>query len=182
VRAGAAPIEPWGIGSFHADGQPRGFRVGPPGQPTVVLRPHQRNLIGLLRLVVARGTGREADFGGFAAGKTGTSQNHRDAWFIGFSEPLVAGVWVGNDDEKPMNAVTGGELPARIWREFMSAALASPTDEGSPGLDSTTVSSASRAETTAACNFRACAQAYRSFRPSDCTYQPYRGGRQICEK
>ena len=61
-----------------------------------------------------RGTGREADFGEFAAGKTGTSQNYRDAWFIGFTEPLVVGVWVGNDDETPMRQVSGGKLPARM--------------------------------------------------------------------
>lgn len=126
VRAGVAPIEPWGIVSFHADGQPRAFRVGPSGQPTSDLRHHQRDLVGLLRLVVEKGTGREADFGAFAAGKTGTSQNHRDAWFVGFTEPLVVGVWVGNDDETPMSQVTGGKLPARIWRNFMSAALAAP--------------------------------------------------------
>ncbi len=124
VRAGMAPVEPWGIVSFHADGQPRAFRVGPPRQPTADLRRYQPDLVGLLRLVVERGTGREADLEAFAAGKTGTSQNHRDAWFAGFTEPLVVGVWVGNDDETPMNEVTGGKLPARIWRNFMSAALA----------------------------------------------------------
>ena len=63
VRAGIAPVEPWGIVSFHADGQPRAFRVGPPEQPTADLRPYQRNMVGLLRLVVERGTGREARFG-----------------------------------------------------------------------------------------------------------------------
>ena len=69
VRAGIAPIEPLGIVSFHADGQPRAFRVGPPGQPTSDLRDYQRNLVGLLRLVVEKGTGREADFGALRGGQ-----------------------------------------------------------------------------------------------------------------
>jgi hypothetical protein len=56
------------------------------------------------------------------AGKTGTSADHRDAWFIGYSPDLVAGVWVGNDDFSPMKGVTGGALPAQIWRGFMQAA------------------------------------------------------------
>ena len=56
------------------------------------------------------------------AGKTGTSQSFRDAWFLGYSADYVAGVWVGNDDDTPANNVTGGGLPARIWRDFMIAA------------------------------------------------------------
>ena len=163
---------------MQADGQPQAFRVGPVKQPSTDLRPYQRNLVGLLRLVVARGTGRQAEMGVFAAGKTGTSQNHRDAWFVGFTEPLVAGVWVGNDDEKPMNAVTGGELPARIWRNFMMAAM---TTENKAEQDPTIVSSTATGEARS-CNFAACARSYRSFRSSDCTYQPYRGSRKLCEK
>ena len=73
--------------------------------------------------MVERGTGRAAALDGFAAGKTGTSQNFRDAWFIGFNEGLVAGVWVGNDDDTPMNNMTGGKLPALIWKDFMTGAM-----------------------------------------------------------
>ncbi|OAP49464.1 PBP1A family penicillin-binding protein [Sinorhizobium saheli] len=173
VRAGKAPIEPWGIVSFHAQDQPQAFRVGPASQPATDISQYQPDLVGLLRLVVERGTGREADIGTPAAGKTGTSQNHRDAWFVGFTEPLVVGVWVGNDDETPMADVTGGKLPARIWRNFMTAALAAGgADAGEAGA----------AGSAAACNFRACARAYRSFRPDDCTFQPYDGPRRLCEK
>jgi penicillin-binding protein 1A len=57
-------------------------------------------------------------------GKTGTTQDYRDALFIGFAGDLVVGVWVGNDDNRPMPGVTGGGAPARIWRNFMSRALA----------------------------------------------------------
>ena len=68
------------------------------------------------------GTGRNAALDGFAAGKTGTSQGNRDAWFVGFTDQLVVGVWVGNDDDTPMPGVTGGDLPARIWQAFMAEA------------------------------------------------------------
>ncbi|CAH2408200.1 PBP1A family penicillin-binding protein [Mesorhizobium escarrei] len=178
VRAGVAPIEPWGIISFQSEGQPQAFRVGPSKQPDVDLSAVQRDLVGLLQLVVARGTGKEAAIDGFAAGKTGTSQNHRDAWFIGFSEPLVAGVWIGNDDDSPMNKMTGGKLPAAIWRNFMSVALADAA--GEPQGEAVTASA--DADAPVACNVRACSRSYRSFRAEDCTFQPYRGPRRLCEK
>jgi penicillin-binding protein 1A len=73
----------------------------------------------LLTAVVDRGTGRAARLDRPAAGKTGTSQDYRDAWFIGFTADLTAGVWTGNDDNRPMKRVTGGGLPAEIWRNFM---------------------------------------------------------------
>ncbi|MCA1440931.1 PBP1A family penicillin-binding protein [Ensifer sp. IC4062] len=182
VQAGAAPVEPWGIVSFRAEGEPRAFRLGAPKQPTTDLRQYQPDLVGLLRLVIERGTGREADLGMFAAGKTGTSQNHRDAWFIGFNERLVVGVWVGNDDETPMNEVTGGKLPARIWRNFMTAALAKSGGQSQPSEPDATMSSAGDGGAPASCNVHACARAYRSFRPYDCTFQPYTGPRRLCEK
>lgn len=77
----------------------------------------------MLLAVVEDGTGRGAAIGRPAAGKTGTSQDFRDAWFVGFTPELVTGVWVGNDNASPMDGVTGGNLPAQIWREHMQAAL-----------------------------------------------------------
>jgi membrane peptidoglycan carboxypeptidase len=77
----------------------------------------------LLQDVVDHGTGRAAALDDDSvAGKTGTSQDYRDAWFVGFNKALVVGVWVGNDDRSPMKGVTGGSLPAQIWRRFVSAA------------------------------------------------------------
>jgi penicillin-binding protein 1A len=70
------------------------------------------------------GTGKAAKLDRPAAGKTGTTQDHRDAWFLGYTADLVAGVWLGNDDNKPTNRVTGGGLPARLWHDFMLAAHA----------------------------------------------------------
>ncbi len=99
---------------YRRAGQGAGRVVGPD-----VLGPLQRMLSG----VIARGTGRAARIGRPAAGKTGTSQEFRDAWFIGFTAELVTGVWVGNDDSTPMKRVTGGGMPARLWRRFMKDAL-----------------------------------------------------------
>jgi penicillin-binding protein 1A len=81
-------------------------------------------MVRMMEKVVTGGTGTRANFGRPAAGKTGTSQNYRDAWFIGFTPDYVAGVWVGNDNEKPMNRVTGGILSAEVWRRFMMVAHA----------------------------------------------------------
>lgn len=76
----------------------------------------------MMQGAVETGTATRAAFGWPAAGKTGTSQNSRDAWFIGYTANLTTGVWFGNDDGKPTNAVTGGTLPAMAWNEFMTAA------------------------------------------------------------
>jgi membrane peptidoglycan carboxypeptidase len=77
-------------------------------------------LIWMMEKVVSQGTGRRAQFGGREiAGKTGTTQAARDAWFIGFTADYVAGVWMGYDDNTPLSGVTGGGLPADIWRETM---------------------------------------------------------------
>ena len=78
----------------------------------------------LLRGVVDTGTGRAARLPNRqVAGKTGTTSDYRDAWFIGYTPDLIAGVWVGNDDNTPMHKVSGGGLPAQIWRGFMTDAL-----------------------------------------------------------
>ena len=76
----------------------------------------------MLEGVIADGTGRAAALPRPAAGKTGTTQDYRDAWFIGYSANLVTGVWFGNDNDAPMRRVVGGSLPAAAWRDFMLAA------------------------------------------------------------
>jgi penicillin-binding protein 1A len=81
------------------------------------------HVLEMLRSAVNDGTGRAARLSIPAHGKTGTSQDSRDALFIGFAGDLVVGVWIGNDDNTPLKAINGGGLPARIWRDFMSQAV-----------------------------------------------------------
>ena len=82
-----------------------------------------RMLLDLLGASVSQGTGRAARLSIPAYGKTGTSQDNRDALFVGFVDDLVVGVWIGNDDNSPLKGINGGGLPARIWRDFMSQSI-----------------------------------------------------------
>jgi penicillin-binding protein 1A len=115
---------PYGLVSIADDaGQTLYRRVGQ-ALGRAVAAPVAATLTGMLEGVVVEGTGRAARLDRPAAGKTGTSQESRDAWFVGFTADYVAGVWLGNDDGQPMREVTGGNLPARLWREVMLAAHA----------------------------------------------------------
>jgi len=94
-------------------------------QRTVVLSPEVAYIMtDLLKGVVARGTGTAANIGIPQAGKTGTADDYRNAWFIGFTPSMVTAVWVGNDDDSAMNRVVGGGLPAQIWASFMKPVTA----------------------------------------------------------
>lgn len=95
-------------------------------------------LLELLAAPIAQGTGHAAALRVKAYGKTGTSQDNRDALFIGFAGDLVVGVWVGNDDNTPLRGINGGNVPAQIWRNFMVAAVsgaAIPAPAKAPGTD-----------------------------------------------
>jgi len=92
-------------------------------------------MVRMMEGVLTHGTGMRAAFGRPAAGKTGTTQNWRDAWFVGFTPDWVCGVWVGNDDDRPMNKVTGGQLPAEIWRQMMLVAHQGLPARDFPWLD-----------------------------------------------
>src|SRR5262245_461964 len=91
---------------------------------TLLLAPAVTSALNdMLMGVVGAGTGRRAALAEHAAaGKTGTSQDFRDAWFVGYTGHLIGGVWVGNDDARAMRKVTGGSLPARLWHDVMSIA------------------------------------------------------------
>ncbi|MHB8527922.1 MAG: transglycosylase domain-containing protein [Caulobacteraceae bacterium] len=90
----------------------------------VIAEPALDEMNLMLRQVIASGTGGRARIGGYdLAGKTGTTSNYKDAWFIGFTGGFVAAVWTGRDDDTPMRRVTGGGAPAEIWRAFMAQAL-----------------------------------------------------------
>src|SRR5262249_49180924 len=78
---------------------------------------------GMMEEALIWGTAKKAEIPGWqAAGKTGTSQDFRDAWFIGYTANLVTGVWLGNDDNSPTREATGGGLPVEVWTRFMRAA------------------------------------------------------------
>jgi penicillin-binding protein 1A len=124
VAAGAYPVKPWAITGFETDDA----YSAPPGKAGEWLLEQQEDMLTLLNGTVERGTGRRAQLPIRAHGKTGTSSDYRDAWFIGFAGNLVVGVWLGNDDFTPMKRVTGGSLPAEIWVRFMREAI--KEDEG----------------------------------------------------
>jgi penicillin-binding protein 1A len=92
---------------------------------------------GMMRETLLTGTARKAEIPGFeAAGKTGTTQEFRDAWFVGYTGNLVAGVWLGNDDGTPTKKMSGSSLPVEVWSRFMKSALQGApvaTLPGSPG-------------------------------------------------
>lgn len=89
----------------------------------VIARKHVYDLSTMMQSVVENGTGQGARLPYIAAGKTGTSQDFRDAWFIGFTNRYAAGVWFGNDDNSPMKRMTGGLAPAPAWRDIMMKAM-----------------------------------------------------------
>jgi penicillin-binding protein 1A len=88
----------------------------------------------MLHETIASGTGRHADLPGWsAAGKTGTSQDYRDAWFVGYTSHMVTGIWLGNDDNSPTRKAVGGGLPVDVWSRFMRAAHQGVAPSGLPG-------------------------------------------------
>ncbi|MET0295249.1 MAG: transglycosylase domain-containing protein [Phenylobacterium sp.] len=107
IASGRAPVRPYGLPDA----------AGPQGRALPAAEVNAMR--DLLYQAVEHGTGRAARLPGAVYGKTGTTQDHRDALFVGFNDDLVVGVWVGNDDHSPMNGVTGGALPAQIWRDFV---------------------------------------------------------------
>ena len=113
---GGRLVTPSGIDWVEADG--RRVPVGRPGGERVVETELAAMMVRMMAAVVSRGSGRAAAVPGrFVAGKTGTTQDYRDAWFLGEAGTTVIGVWLGNDDGKPMRNVTGSSLPARLFRE-----------------------------------------------------------------
>jgi len=116
------------------DGKPIYARV-PTDLGRVVDTPYIGMLNGMLREAVVAGTARKADIPGWdVAGKTGTSQDFRDAWFMGYTSQLVTGIWLGNDDGTPTRRTSGSNLPVEIWNRYMKTALNGLAPRPLPGL------------------------------------------------
>ena len=115
---------PYGILSVStADGTPLYDRIAPE-MPRVIGSQDLAHMNRLMTRTVNQGTGRRAAIKGRqVAGKTGTTNEFRDAWFVGYAPDIVTSVWVGDDDFLPMDDVTGGSLPAMIWKDYMTATL-----------------------------------------------------------
>ncbi|MGC2415602.1 MAG: PBP1A family penicillin-binding protein, partial [Stellaceae bacterium] len=126
-------IEPYTVRTIRSEAAPLYTRPA-----TVPDRPdwNWAEMMHLLEAVVSDGTGRAARLtespGRRSAGKTGTTDDYRDAWFVGFTSDIVVGVWVGNDDDSPMDRVVGGDIPAEIWHDFVSAAAPIIAKPGAP--------------------------------------------------
>jgi penicillin-binding protein 1A len=115
---GGHRVLPFGIAEARAEGRPIAFL--PPSRSPVIAAETAAAMRRMMAATVARGTGRAASLPGIAvAGKTGTTQDNRDAWFVGLAGGMVMGVWLGNDDATPMEGVAGGGLPARLFREIL---------------------------------------------------------------
>ncbi len=121
ILNGGSSVTPYGLVELRLQGDEAPLMGAGGGIGERVIREQAaQELIYMMNKVVTEGTGRRAALPGReAAGKTGTTQGARDAWFLGFTADYVAGVWMGNDDNSPLQGVTGGGLPAEIWRETM---------------------------------------------------------------
>ena len=132
---GGMAVWPYAVREIRdADGKLLYARSGS-GPGRVIASQHVAQMNHMMAGVIAGGTGKTARLDRPAAGKTGTSQNHRDAWFIGYTADLIAGVWIGNDNGKPMTRVTGGGLPAVLWKRFMTDAHRGQSKSALPGVD-----------------------------------------------
>ena len=120
---GGQGVAPFGIVSIRTRAGKLLYRHRAPGIGLVMSPDSNAQMTQLMAQTVATGTGKAARLDGRpTAGKTGTTQDYRDAWFVGFTADLVCGVWIGNDNNTPMKKATGGTLPARIFHAFMEDA------------------------------------------------------------
>ncbi|MFO0436950.1 MAG: transglycosylase domain-containing protein [Phenylobacterium sp.] len=123
--SGGRQVEAWGVSRIRTmGGKVVWTRPAPPPAKQVIANPALSDLNRMMRQVLVSGTGTRAAFPGRdMAGKTGTTSAYQDAWFAGYTGEIVTVVWMGRDDNRPMKGVTGGSLPAEVWRNVMSAAV-----------------------------------------------------------
>lgn len=119
---GGNAVWPYAIEEIYSrDGYQLYMRQGS-AKNKIIKEKHAEEMTKMLETVINSGTGKKAKLPFFAAGKTGTSQDNRDAWFAGYTKNYVCVVWLGNDDNSPMKGVSGSNLPAEIWKKIMLAA------------------------------------------------------------
>jgi membrane peptidoglycan carboxypeptidase len=121
ILNGGSSVLPYGLEQLSLLGEttPLIGRTGGIGE-RVISNEAAKALTFMMHQVVQTGTGQRAKIQNIeVAGKTGTTQSFRDAWFIGFTADFVVGVWIGNDDNTPLKGVTGGTIPTEIWYETM---------------------------------------------------------------
>ena len=124
IGNGGHVVYPYAIQAIETSAGETLYERSAPDTPQAFSSGDINNLDMMLQQVVAQGTGAGAQLSrGHVAGKTGTTQNYRDAWFIGYTDNLVTGVWMGNDDNTSMDRVTGGKYPAMLWRAYMNDAI-----------------------------------------------------------
>lgn len=128
-------IAPYGIESIKTKKGEVLYERNAGGMPRIVAQDVVDDIDKMLRAVVDYGTGKRAALSSTTAGKTGTTQDYRDAWFVGYSHYLTTGVWMGNDDNHPMDKITGGSLPAQLWHDYMASALHTTSDETPGAID-----------------------------------------------
>ncbi|MEM6811508.1 MAG: PBP1A family penicillin-binding protein [Pseudomonadota bacterium] len=120
---GGSAVDPYAITKItNKDGKVLYERTRPTQNLVIVEREHASQLNAMMRSVIQNGTGQAASIPYPAAGKTGTSQEFRDAWFVGYTNKYAGAIWFGNDDNSPTKRLTGGSAPAQVWREVMSKA------------------------------------------------------------
>ena len=137
---GGIAVAPHVIDKVRTAGGKLLYKARNPGLGRVIDERHAAMMNQMMQETLATGTARKASLPGFpAAGKTGTSQDYRDAWFIGYTGHLVAGVWLGNDDNSSTKKLTGGAMPADIWNRFMTAAHQGLPNADLPGMAGRTI-------------------------------------------
>lgn len=134
VANGGFAVNPYAIKRIRTTGGLILFERSWDPAERMISAKHVAELNDLMSAVLAWGTGKRAQLHRPAGGKTGTTQDYRDAWFVGYTPDLVAGVWMGNDDATPMKSVYGGLYPADLWRSFMSEALKDAPVKPLPGV------------------------------------------------
>ncbi len=123
ISAGGRSNTPYGIERITTRNGEELYQYRKPSTEQVLSGAVTADIDGMLRDVVSVGTGRNARIPQGGSGKTGTSQNFKDAWFIGYIGGMTTGIWIGNDDGTPMERSTGGNVPARIWHDYMQAVM-----------------------------------------------------------